>query len=72
MLILTRRSKETIVIGENGEIQVTILGVKGNQVRIGVLAPETCPIHRQELANRIAQEQKEITGRPTLRLPHHA
>jgi len=56
MLILTRRVKESIKIGDL--ITVTILGVKGNQVRIGVDAPRDIQVHRQEIYDRI-QAQKE-------------
>ena len=55
MLILTRRVGETITIGP--DITVTVLGVKGNQVRIGINAPKTVPVHREEVAERIAAEQ---------------
>lgn len=55
MLILTRRVGEAIVIGE--DVSVTVLGVKGNQVRIGVAAPLTTPVHREEIAERIAAEK---------------
>lgn len=51
MLILTRRVGETITIGEN--VTVTVLGVKGNQVRVGTNAPVEIPIHREEIAKRI-------------------
>lgn len=56
MLILTRRVGEAIVIGE--EVTVTVLGVKGNQVRIGVNAPKTIEVHREEIAERIRAENK--------------
>ena len=51
MLILTRRPNETLMIGT--EITVTVLGVKGNQVRIGVNAPKTVTVHREEIFERI-------------------
>jgi len=49
MLVLTRREGETLVI--DGDIKVTVLSIKGNQVRIGIDAPKEVPIHRQELLN---------------------
>jgi carbon storage regulator len=55
MLILTRRVGETVVIGD--EVQVTVLGVKGNQVRLGVNAPRDVSVHRQEIYERIRDEQ---------------
>jgi carbon storage regulator len=54
MLILTRRVGESVVIGE--EVTVTVLGVKGNQVRIGVNAPKTVSVHREEIFDRIKRE----------------
>jgi len=58
MLILTRRVGETIVIGDDDEmVKITVLGVKGNQVRIGVNAPKTVSVHREEIYNRIQQEK---------------
>lgn len=59
MLILTRRVGETIVIGENGDIKITILGVKGNQVRIGTNAPNEVSIYREEIFNLIQFEREE-------------
>ncbi len=55
MLILTRRVGETLMIGD--EVTVTVLGVKGNQVRIGVNAPRNVAVHREEIYERIKREQ---------------
>jgi len=55
MLILTRRIGETVVIGDN--VDVTVLGVKGNQVRIGVKAPKEVTVHREEIYQKICHEQ---------------
>ncbi len=55
MLILTRRAGETLMIGD--EVSVTVLGVKGNQVRIGVNAPRDVSVHREEIYERIKNEQ---------------
>ena len=54
MLILTRRVGETVMIGE--DVTVTVLGVKGNQVRIGVNAPKHVAVHREEIFERIKRE----------------
>ncbi|MDA0791819.1 MAG: carbon storage regulator CsrA [Proteobacteria bacterium] len=54
MLILTRRVGETLMIGD--EVTVTVLGVKGNQVRIGVNAPKDVAVHREEIFQRIQSE----------------
>ena len=57
MLILTRRPNETLIIGT--DITVTVLGVKGNQVRIGVNAPKNVTVHREEVFDRITAEKRE-------------
>lgn len=56
MLILTRRVGETVMIGN--DVTVTVLGVKGNQVRIGINAPKTVAVHREEIYERIKREQQ--------------
>lgn len=55
MLILTRRVGETIVIGD--DVIITVLGIKGNQVRIGINAPKDVSVHREEIYQRIQQEK---------------
>ena len=57
MLILTRRVGETVVIGD--DITVTVLGVKGNQVRLGVNAPREVAVHREEIFERIKRERSD-------------
>lgn len=61
MLTLTRRTRETLMIGD--DIIITVLGIKGNQVRIGIEAPKDVEVHREEIYLRIQAEKKnEITN----------
>jgi carbon storage regulator len=64
MLILTRRVGEVVMIGR--DIRVTILGVKGNQVRVGIDAPKEVPVHREEIFQRI-QREAAAHGSPAAR-----
>jgi carbon storage regulator len=57
MLILTRRVGESLII--NDDIVINILGVKGNQIRIGIKAPKEIPVHREEIYNRIQAEKAD-------------
>jgi carbon storage regulator len=63
MLILTRRVGEALMVGD--EVTVTVLGVKGNQVRIGVNAPKHVSVHREEIYERIRAEQQAEQDGPT-------
>lgn len=60
MLILTRRVGETLMVGD--DVTITVLGVKGNQVRIGVNAPKDVAVHREEIYERIRKENE--SGKP--------
>ena len=67
MLILTRRIGEKLVIGDN--VTVTILGVKGNQIRVGIEAPPEVQVHREEIYQRILKERADGTGDNTPHVP---
>lgn len=56
MLILSRRVGETVMIGD--EVTVTVLGIKGNQVRVGINAPKSVAVHREEIYESIKREQQ--------------
>ena len=60
MLILTRRVGETLMIGDS--VSVTVLGVKGNQVRIGINAPKDVPVHREEIFDRVQKAKQTPAG----------
>jgi carbon storage regulator len=61
MLILTRRIGETLMVGD--EVTVTVLGINGNQVRIGINAPKSVPVHREEIYQKILREKDvELAG----------
>ncbi len=61
MLILTRRTKEAIVIGDNKEIKITVLNIRGGQVQFGIDAPKNVPVHREEVYDRIKTTPADTT-----------
>ena len=65
MLVLSRKPKESVFI--NGNVVVTVLGIQGNRVRLGIEAPREMPVHRQEVYDAIQREMR--TGQPTGRPP---
>jgi len=67
MLILTRRVGESIQIGDH--VEVTVLGVNGNQVRIGVNAPKDITVHREEIYNRIKNEKTNENSELAAKVP---
>ena len=69
MLILTRRVGETLKVGN--DVDVTVLGVKGNQIRIGIKAPKNVAVHREEIFERI-QREAELAARPNQPKAAHA
>ena len=60
MLILTRRMNETLMVGD--DVRVTVLGINGNQVRIGVKAPRHIPVHRKEIYDKIKKQESSDSG----------
>ena len=63
MLILTRRIGEVVKIGNPAKIEVTVLGVKGSQVRLGINAPKDISVHREEIYQRIQAEKAQVQGK---------
>ncbi len=65
MLILTRRPGEKLIIG--GNVTVTVLGIKGGQIRIGIEAPRDVPVNREEIYQKILKEREGLKGTPVSR-----
>ena len=62
MLVLTRNTKEKLIIGADAEITIHVLAVRGSQVRLGIEAPRCIPVHRAEIFEKIHQEYKEAAN----------
>lgn len=58
MLILTRRIGESLMVGD--EVTITVLGINGNQVRVGINAPKDLPVHREEVYDKIQREKNDL------------
>ena len=69
MLILTRRISESVIIGD--DVKITVLGVKGNQVRLGIDAPRDVSVHREEIYMRIQEENGNTDEHPGLEDEDH-
>lgn len=67
MLVLTRKPEQSIVVG--GEIEITILEVRGEQVRVGIKAPREVTIHRKEIFDQIREENRSASDAPVISLP---
>lgn len=64
MLVVTRKPQESVIIGN--DVTVTVLGVKGNQVRIGINAPQSVTVHREEIVERIRSERRALRATGTV------
>jgi len=62
MLVLTRKPGESLIIGKEKEVEITVISVKRNQVRIGIKAPKNTPIYREELLLKIQPDEAEPTS----------
>lgn len=60
MLVLTRKPKQAIYLGENGEVKITVLGVNGNQIRLGIEAAKHIPVYREEIYKKLYTELLQL------------